>query len=80
MICTVLKPTACRRNANSRWSNASQNPIFQRHVMIDDEAWGAQMRTHYIVEENNDKLPANLEVLEAEREKRKKNYVQIAHE
>ncbi|CAD0110478.1 unnamed protein product [Aureobasidium uvarum] len=46
----------------------------------NDEAWGAQMRTHYTVEENNDKLPANLELLEAEREKRKKNYAQIAHE
>jgi sterol 24-C-methyltransferase len=46
----------------------------------DDDAWGAQIRSHYSAEENNDKLPTNIEVLEAEREKRKQNYAQIAHE
>jgi sterol 24-C-methyltransferase len=46
----------------------------------DDDAWGAQVRSHYSAEENNDKLPTNIEALEAEREKRKQNYAQIAHE
>ena len=46
----------------------------------DDDAWGAQVRSHYSSEENSDKLPTNIEALEAEREKRKQNYAQIAHE
>lgn len=46
----------------------------------DDDNRGAQMRSHYSAGENTDKLPSNLEELEAEREKRKKDYAQIAHE
>lgn len=38
------------------------------------------MRSHYSAGENTDKLPSNLEELEAERAKRKKDYAQIAHE
>ena len=46
----------------------------------DDDSWGDAVRSHYSSEENNDKLPINIKVLEAEREKRKQDYAQIAHE
>jgi hypothetical protein len=46
----------------------------------DDNAWGTQIRSHYGPEDNNDKLPTNIEALEVERQKRKQNYAQIAHE
>lgn len=46
----------------------------------DDDSWGDAVRSHYNSEENNDKLPTNIEALEAERERRKQDYAQIAHE
>jgi hypothetical protein len=46
----------------------------------DDNVWGAQIRSHYGPEDNDDKLPANIEALEVERQRRKQNYAQIAHE
>lgn len=45
----------------------------------DDEAFGEQMRSHYTTEENSIK-PLDIEQLEVEREKRKKDYAQVAHE
>ncbi|KAI5269020.1 S-adenosyl-L-methionine-dependent methyltransferase [Aureobasidium subglaciale] len=45
----------------------------------EDDAWGAQFRTHFNTEENLDK-PSDIQKLEAEREARKKHYANIAHD
>jgi hypothetical protein len=68
----------------------AQKPIIKPSVPIsltthlpkirDDNAWGARIRTHYGPEDNDDRLPTNIEALEAERQRRKQNYAQIAHE
>lgn len=71
----VLHSTADMAAQNDSKSTKTHLPHLP-----DDDNRGAQMRSHYSVGENTDKLPSNLEELEAEREKRKKDYAQIAHE